>query len=42
MIVCYNRTIINDKLKRCGINIKKNFFIKSKKLNLLLIKFINN
>ena len=29
-------------LKRYSINVKKSFFISSKKLNLLLIKFINN
>ncbi len=34
--------IMKDDLKRCSINVKKSFFIKSKKLNLLLIKFINN
>lgn len=34
--------VTNDDLKRCSINVKKSFFISSKKLNLLLIKFINN
>ena len=33
---------VNLDLKRRSINVKKSFFIKSKKLNLLLIKFINN
>lgn len=35
-------TPVKGELKHHGINVKKSFFISSKKLNLLLIKFINN
>ena len=35
-------TVSSTELNRCSIKSKKSFFITSKKLNLLLIKFINN
>ena len=37
-----NESLQIDELKRYSINSKKSFFISSKKLNLLPIKFINN
>ena len=35
-------SVNNCELNRYSINVKKSFFISSKKLNLLPIKFINN
>lgn len=35
-------SVSNGELNRYSIKVKKSFFISSKKLNLLPIKFINN